>query len=118
MAEPRPTHRSVLLIGRSLYLAAIEAGLRTEPDMTVRRLESWSPALTNGALSPDTVIVDSIAARADVMAALIATFPDLLVIELAPGAPHDGQVIVRYGERRTVGTAQELARLITNAGPG
>jgi hypothetical protein len=117
MSAPRAPQRSVLLIGHSLYLAAIEAGLRAEPDVTVHRHESWSPALLRSATAPDAVIIDAIAAQSDLMAALVATFPELLVIELARGEDDGGQVLVRYGERRTVDTAQELARLITGAGP-
>ena len=114
MAEPRPTHRSILLIGRSLYLVAVAAGLCAEPDTTVLRVESWSPAILNGAGAPDAVIVDSMSANAEAIAALLSRFPDMLVIELPSNDLGTGRAVVWYGEQRVVGSAQELAGIIAN----
>ncbi|MBK8049128.1 MAG: hypothetical protein IPK16_19635 [Anaerolineales bacterium] len=113
MAEPLPTHRSVLLIGRSLYLVAVEAGLRAEPGMAVQRLESWSPALMYGACAPDALIVDSMSAHAEAITALLSQYPQMLVIELPPNDVSTGRANVWRGEQRSVGSAQDLTKLIS-----
>lgn len=109
MSDAHATHRSILLIGRSLYLAAIEAALRAVPGVTVRRIERWSPL--HGGDEPDAVIVDSPAAFADVVTGAAATFPQATIIEVSPGDGSLGAVSVWRGEQHAIGTIQELVRL-------
>ncbi len=109
MSDAHATHHSILLIGRSLYLAVIEAALRTVPGVTVRRIERWSPL--NGGDEPDAVIVDSPAAFADVVTGAAATFPQATIIEVSPGDGSLGAVSVWRGEQHAIGTIQELVRL-------
>lgn len=109
MSDAHATHRSILLIGRSLYLAAIEAALRAVPGVTVRRIERWSPL--HGGGEPDAVIVDSPAAFADVVTGAAATFPQATIIEVSPGDGSLGAVSVWRGEQHAIGTIQELVRL-------
>ena len=115
MSTPCAPHRSVLLIGHSLYLLAVEAGLRAEPGLTVQRCDGWASHPQLPAL--DALIVDSLTEHKELVGALVSAHPEVLVIELAPGSHDRGQALVRYAERRTVDTAQELARLITGNGP-
>ena len=116
MEPPHAPSRHVLLVGRSLYLVAVEASLRTEPGVVVRRLDRWSPQLLHGAPPPDALIVESLTAHAEVTAALVAAFPEMLVIELAAGDPEHRRAIVRYGERRSLDSAHDLAGLIVEHG--
>lgn len=118
MAESLTANRVVLLIGRTLYIAAVEASLRAEPGIHVQRLDGWSPVQLNGAWRPDAVIVDSITAHAELVATLVAAHPELLVIELAWGEQSSSQAIVRFGGRRTLGNAHDLVRLIVDGGSG
>lgn len=119
MADARTSRQSILLLGRSLFMAAIEAGLRGEPTLSVRRMDDWSPHLTDESVRPDAVIVESLAAHAEAVAALVGAAPELLVIELAPGNLASRQAIVRFGERRSVESAHDLVQLIVGRGqPG
>ena len=115
MSTPCAPHRSVLLIGHSLYLLAVEAVLRAEPGLTVHRCDGWASPPPLQVL--DALIVDSLTEYKELLGALVSAYPEVLVIELAPGSHDRGQALVRYAERRTVDTAQELTRLITGTGP-
>ena len=109
MTAAHATHRSILLIGRSLYLAAIEVGLRAVPGVTVRRIECWSPLHVGN--TPDAVIVDSPSAFVDVVTGAAAAFPQATIIEVSPGDGSLGAVSVWRGQQHAVGTIQELVRL-------
>lgn len=110
MAEAHSAHHLILLIGRSLYLAAVEAGLRAVPDVTVLRIERWSPAYISGA--PDAVIVDSPSGFADAATRLASTFPHATIIEVSPHNGSFGVAGVWRGEQHTIETVQELVGLI------
>ncbi len=112
--------RTVLLIGGSLYLIAIEASLRTHSEFEVRRLATWQPSLLDPQRQPerwrpDVVIIDNITVQTEALAALFAAYPELTVVELTPSDHANQDVIVRYGERRALATTDDLARLIAGA---
>ena len=81
----------------------------------MHRCDGWTSPPHVPAL--DALIVDSLTEHKELVGALVSAYPEVLVIELAPGSHDRGQALVRYAERRTVDTAQELARLITGTGP-
>ena len=110
MTEAHAHHRSILLIGRSLYLAAIEAGLRAVPNVTVQRIERWSPLHAGAA--PDAVIVDSPSAFAEAVTGLAVLFPQATLIEVAPGNGSLETVSVWRGAQHAIGTLQELIGLM------
>jgi hypothetical protein len=109
MSDAHATHRTILLIGRSLYLAAIEAGLRAVPGVTVWRIECWSPLHVGD--EPDAVIIDSPSAFGDVVTGTASTFPQATIIEVSPGDGSLGAVSVWRGKQHAIDTIQELVRL-------
>ena len=106
-----PAQPVVLLIGRSLTLAAIAAGLRDRPEVTVRQAEVWAPRLPADQTAPDVVIVDSAGTAASVVA-LLAAYPRVLLLEVGVGAHGDLQVNVHHSEQRPLGNGADLASLI------
>ena len=105
------TQPVVLLIGRSLTLAAIAAGLRDRPEVSVRQAEVWAPRLTTGQAAPDVVIVDGAGTAASAVA-LLAAYPRVLLLEVGAGVNGDLQVNVHHSEQRPLGNGADLASLI------
>ena len=105
------TQPVVLLIGRSLTLAAIAAGLRDRPEVSVRQAEVWAPWLAISLTPPDVVIVDGSSSATGVVA-LLAAYPRVLLLEVGAGAHGDLQVNVHHSEQRPLGSGGDLVSLI------
>lgn len=105
------TQPVVLLIGRSLTLAAIAAGLREQPELTVHQADAWAPWLAASLTPPDVVIVDDSRSTTSVVA-LLAAYPRILLLEVGAGAQSDLRVNVQHSEQRPLGNGADLASLI------
>ena len=70
----------VLLIGRSLTLAAIAASLRGQAQLAVRQVDALPAVLAAGQAAPAAVIVDS-ASAVVTLAALMAAYPRVLLMD-------------------------------------
>jgi hypothetical protein len=102
---------TVLLIGCSLTLAAIAASLRGQAQLTVRQVDAWPAVLAGGQAAPAAVIVDS-ASAVVTLAALMAAYPRVLLMEVGGGANGDLQVTVHHSEQRPLDDGNELVTLI------
>ena len=104
------TQPAVLLIGRSLTLAAIGARLKTRADLTVRQVDTPASLLQAGQAAPDAVIIDK--ANVDSVARLMAEHPQMLLMEVGVTETGGLQLTVHDCEQRLLSDGNDLVTLI------
>lgn len=102
---------TVLLIGRSLTLAAIAASLRGQAQLAVHQVDALPAVLAIGQTAPAAVIVDS-ASAVVTLATLMVAYPRVLLMEVGGSATGELQVTVHRSEQRPLDDSNELATLI------
>ena len=103
---------SVLIFGKSLYLAGIGVCLKNVEGLDVLKIDPQSPNAKQrlDALSPDALLFDLSNPPSDLDMALLRSNPDLLLIGVDPS---NSEILVLKGQCSRVMTTNELNKLIS-----
>jgi len=105
--------KSVVIFGRSLNLAGINACLQQDEGLDVLQIDPSDPdaRLRLEALTPEVILFDLSDPPNDIDMVLLRNKPGLLLIGVDPSSD---EVLILKGQCSSVMTAGELSQLISN----
>jgi len=103
--------RRIILLGSSIFIAAIEAGLRRNPGLNIACVDDRTPDTEQAlrAHAASTIVFDASNAPPPYLMPLLQESPGLVLIGVDPSWDH---ALVLSSQQPTVMTMHDLARVI------